>query len=403
MMVQFSGRIMDVPKSFIREILKVAINPEIISFAGGLPNKDLFPVSEIQQAADIQFEEYGRDILQYSSTEGYLPLREYIAARYKEKKNLEVPTDNILITSGSQQALDLLGKVFIDKGDKIIIEEPGYLGAIQAFSIYEPKFSTVPLNERGLDNKCLNDILDKSNPKLIYLVPNFQNPSGISSSEDNRKETANLISERDLYLIEDDPYGELRYVGKNIKSFKKYLPKKTILLGSFSKVVAPSFRIGWIVAPDDVMDKLIIAKQASDLHTNFIGQRIIYQFLISNNLDEHVEKIKNKYNKQREKMLSAIEQYLPSGVSSTKPEGGMFLWLTLPEKLNAKVLFEKALNKKVAFVPGDPFYIGKRDLNTLRLNFSCVNEDKIEEGIKRLGTAIEESLDLRRRGKYVER
>ncbi len=389
----FSDRIMDVPKSFIREILKVAINPEIISFAGGLPNKNLFPVSGIQQAANFQFENFGKDILQYSSTEGYLPLREYIADRYKEKKNLKVSADNILITSGSQQALDLLAKVFLNEGDEIIIEEPGYLGAIQAFSVYQPSFKTVPLKESGLDINFLEKVLKNTRAKLIYLVPNFQNPSGVSSSEINREQTANLIKDKDLYLVEDDPYGDLRYVGNDIKSFKKFLPEKTILLGSFSKVVAPAFRIGWVVANDDVMDKLITAKQATDLHTNYLGQRIIHQFLISNIIDEHIEKIKNKYNKQREKMLSAIDMYLPASVSSTKPEGGMFLWLTLPEELQAKDLFHVALKKKVAFVPGDPFYVGKKGVNTLRLNFSCANEDMIDEGIKRLGEAIEELLN----------
>ncbi len=389
----FSDRIMDVPKSFIREILKVAINPEIISFAGGLPNKDLFPVNGIQQAANFQFDNFGKDILQYSSTEGYLPLREYIADRYKENKNLDISADNILITSGSQQALDLLAKVFLNEGDEIVIEEPGYLGAIQAFSVYQPSFKTVPLRENGMDINCLEKVLKNSEPKLIYLVPNFQNPSGVSSSEINREQTSNLIKNKDIYLVEDDPYGDLRYVGDDIKSFKEFLPEKTILLGSFSKVVAPAFRIGWVVASDDVMDKLITAKQASDLHTNYLGQRIMYQHLISNSIDEHIKKIKNKYNKQREKMLSAINMYLPESVSSTKPEGGMFLWLTLPEELQAKDLFEVALKKKVAFVPGDPFYVGKKGVNTLRLNFSCTNEDMIEEGIKRLGVAIEELLN----------
>lgn len=388
----FSDRIMDVPKSFIREILKVAINPEIISFAGGLPNKDLFPVGEIQKAANFQFDNYGKDILQYSSTEGYLPLREYIAARYKEKKGIDISANNILLTSGSQQALDLLAKIFIDRKDQIIIEEPGYLGAIQAFSVYQPQFKTVPLYEGGLDIEYLNKTLNSSNPKLIYLVPNFQNPSGVSYSESKRKEISDLIRDRNIYLIEDDPYGELRYVGEDINSFKKFLTEKTILLGSFSKVVAPGFRIGWIVADEDIMEKLVTAKQASDLHTSYIGQRILYQFLTSNNLDEHVEKIKNKYNSQRESMLTAIKEYLPSNVSTTKPEGGMFLWVTLPEKIAAKELFTKALEKKVAFVPGDPFYIGKEGVNTLRLNFSCVNEGRIEEGIRRIAEALKELL-----------
>ena len=388
----FSERIADVPKSFIREILKVAVDPEIISFAGGLPNKELFPVDDIQKAADFQLGHYGRDILQYSSTEGYLPLREYIAKRYKEKKQLNISADNILITSGSQQALDLLGKIFINKGDHLIIEEPGYLGAIQAFSIYEPVFRAIPLKEDGLVVDKLRKALENSEPKLMYLVPNFQNPSGITYSEANREKISQLIEKKRCYIIEDDPYGELRYIGKDRKSFQHFLPDQTILLGSFSKVVAPGFRIGWMAASDDLMDKLITAKQASDLHTNYFGQRILYQFLVSNNLDEHVEKIKERYNKQRERMLYYIEKYLPAGISSTRPEGGMFLWLSLPDKMKAMDLFNIAIKMLVAFVPGDPFYVGKDGVNTLRLNFSCSSEETIEEGIKRLGLAINQLL-----------
>ncbi|MFW6034706.1 MAG: PLP-dependent aminotransferase family protein [Halothermotrichaceae bacterium] len=388
----FAERMLDIPKSFIREILKVAVDPEIISFAGGLPNKELFPVADIQEAARSQFELAGKEILQYTTTEGYLPLRQYIADRYKENRGIEISPQNILITSGSQQALDLLAKIFLNKDDKVILEEPGYLGAIQAFSIYAPEFKTVPLHEDGLDIKSLKQVLGKYSPKLMYTVPNFQNPSGISYTEKNRKQVADLMRDKEMLIIEDDPYGDLRYVGENILSFKQIIPEQSILLGSFSKTVAPGFRIGWVVAPEPVFEKLVIAKQASDLHTNYVGQRILYQYLATNDLDQHVARIKECYNKQREVMLDSIEKYFPKEIECTQPEGGMFLWAELPEGLSAMDLFETAIDAKVAFVPGDPFYIDQEDVNTLRLNFSCVAEDQIDIGIKRLGKAIKEML-----------
>ncbi|RAK10247.1 2-aminoadipate transaminase [Halanaerobium saccharolyticum] len=389
----FSDRISDVPKSFIREILKIAVNPDIISFAGGLPNKKLFPVSELQEVTNYVFESSGQEALQYSNTEGFLPLRKIIAERYKEKKGIKILPKNILITNGSQQGLDLLGKIFLNKGDEVILEEPGYLGAIQAFSVYRPFFKTVKLLDSGLNISEFSKVLSSSRPKFIYTVPNFQNPSGISYSDSNRKKISNLIRERELFLIEDDPYGDLRYTGQDKVSFKKLIPEQTILLGSFSKIVAPSFRIGWVVASDQIMDKLIIAKQASDLHTNYISQRILYQYLIDKDIEQHIKKIKDKYNSQRKVMLNSIEKYFPAEVTTTTPEGGMFLWVTLPEEISAMDLFNIAIEKKVAFVPGGPFYINKDDINTLRLNFSCVDEENIEIGIKRLSSAIKMAMN----------
>lgn len=380
----FSERIIDVPKSFIREILKVAVEPDIISFAGGLPNRDLFPVLALQEASNDVFDSSGKEILQYSNTEGYLPLREYIAKRYEIKKGIKISPENILITNGSQQGLDLLAKVFLNQEDEIIIEEPGYLGAIQAFSIYSPSFRTVQLSDEGLNIQELAGVLNTYNPKLMYTVPNFQNPSGISYSKANREAVASLIKDKDIYLIEDDPYGELRYIGEDIVSFKKILPEQTILLGSFSKIVAPSFRIGWVVAPDFIMEKLIIAKQASDLHSNYISQRILDQYLSDNDLNEHISLIKDTYNRQRKAMLNSIKNYFSDQIKCTRPEGGMFLWVTLPDDIPAMDFFDLAIQNKVAFVPGDPFYINKENANTLRLNYSCVDEKKIEMGIKRL-------------------
>lgn len=350
----FAERIKDVPKSFIREILKVAANPEIISFAGGLPNPDFFPENEIAAVCDKLIKESGKDIFQYSTTEGYLPLRKYIAERYKKKYDIEVEPDEILITNGSQQGLDLLGKVLVNEGENIVIENPGYLGAIQALSVYRPYFIDIKMDENGIDVNEFERVIKTTPVKLFYSVPNFQNPSGITYSDERRKKVADIMKNSDTIFVEDNPYGELRFMGEDIPPVRKYLPNG-IMLGSFSKIVVPSFRIGWIVAPKDIMDKLITAKQAADLHTNYFSQRVIYEYLANYNIDNHIAKIKEAYGKQREAMVNAIEKYFPKEVEYTKPEGGMFLWATLPEGVSSLQLFELAIKKNVAFVPGSPF------------------------------------------------
>ena len=385
----FSDRISDVPRSFIREILKVTLDPTIISFAGGLPNRKFFPVQELKAATNKVFDTMGRDVLQYSASEGYAGLREMIAERYREKKNLDISAENILITNGSQQGLDLMGKILINDGDDVIIEEPAYLGAIQAFSIFKPRFNPVILTEEGLDIKQFKAVMTARKPKLMYTVPNFQNPSGISYSERTRREMADIIKGTKTLLIEDDPYGDLRYSGEGKSSFKSILPKNTILFGSFSKTISPGLRLGWIVAPHDIMEKLIVAKQAADLHTTHFTQCILWQYMKDNDIEAHIRIIKEAYGKQAKAMLESIKQYFPSGVAHTTPEGGMFLWVTLPENTSSRDLLDLAIKDKVIFVPGDPFYVNRRETNTLRLNFSCTDEETTEIGIKSLGKAIE--------------
>ena len=388
----FADRMADVPRSFIREILKVAVDEEFISFAGGLPNRDMFPVEELRAAANKVFDTAGKESLQYSNTEGYLPLREYISARYKETRGLDVHPDSILITNGSQQGLDLLGKIMIDDGDEVVIEEPGYLGAIQCFSMYNANFNPVTLNPDGIDLEQLARVVKEKNPKLYYMVPNFQNPSGISYSEPNREAVAEIVKGTRTLIIEDDPYGDLRYFGGALPSFMRYAPDNTIMLGSFSKTVVPSFRMGWIVASGQIMEKLNIAKQASDLHSNYFTQRLLFQYLQDNYLSDHIKKIRNLYGKQCKAMIDALREFFPKGIEFTMPEGGMFLWVTLPDNLSAMRLFEIAILKKVAFVPGNPFYVNRPDANTLRLNFSCVDEATIRIGIQRLGEAVQELI-----------
>jgi 2-aminoadipate transaminase len=388
----FSDRITDVPRSFIREILKVALDPSVISFAGGLPNRDLFPAEELRAATEKVFSIHGRDIFQYSNSEGYLKLREYIAERFRRKQGLDIPVEDILITSGSQQGLDLLGKVLLNDGDSLIIEEPGYLGAIQAFSIYRPTFLPVPVSDYGMDPERLMSAMSTDKPKLMYTVPNFQNPSGISYSQENRLEVSEVLRGTNTLLIEDDPYGDLRFEGDAKKSFKELLPDNTVMLGSFSKTIVPGFRLGWIAAPKRIMDKLIIAKQATDLHTSHFTQAIIYQYLKDNDVDKHISKIRTAYGNQCRAMIASTGKYFPAGVTHTRPEGGMFIWADLPEGASALDLFELAVKDKVIFVPGDPFYVNKKRTRTLRLNFSCVDEGTIVTGISRLGGAIRELL-----------
>ncbi|MDR0940648.1 MAG: PLP-dependent aminotransferase family protein [Bacteroidales bacterium] len=390
----FADRISDVPKSFIREILKVTVSPDIISFAGGLPNRDLFPVAALKEAGCRVFDNDCPDALQYSTTEGSLQLREYIAERYKKVKGLNIEPKNILITTGSQQALDLLGKTFLNENDRVIIEKPGYLGAIQLFSIYKARFSAVTLENDGVNLAELEKASRLRNTKLMYTVPNFQNPTGITYSNEKREQIAEILRGRPIMLIEDDPYGDLRYEGTQQNSFMQYLPEQTILLGSFSKTVVPSFRTGWVVAPDEIMEKLIIAKQASDLHTNFFTQKLLFEYLSKNDLDAHIEKIRAVYGRQCVAMIESIKRHFPENVHYTLPEGGMFLWVTLPEGVSSMDLVNEAIKKDVIFVPGNPFYSSQNKIvNTLRLNFSCVDEETIEIGIKRLGETIKEYLE----------
>ncbi|MBN2591112.1 MAG: PLP-dependent aminotransferase family protein [Sedimentisphaerales bacterium] len=387
----FASRINTIPKSFIREILKVTQNPDMISFAGGLPNPRFFPVREIKETTlDVLA---GTDVsaLQYSTTEGYQPLREYIAKRYQKRK-LSITADEILITNGSQQGLDLIGKVFINKGDRIAIEKPAYLGAIQAFSVYEPQFCPIPLLNDGVDINRLETELSVNSVKLFHTVINFQNPSGITYSENKRRELTELLKQHNTIAVEDDPYSDLRFSGTAPQSMRSRLNGKVILLGSFSKTIAPGLRLGWICAKREIMDKLVTAKQASDLHSNSLCQKIVHQYLINNDVDKHIETIINVYKKQRDVMITAIDENFPSEVIFTKPEGGMFLWVTLPEQLSALELFKLAVKENVAFVPGTPFYVDNGGKNNMRLNFSNADENTIKEGIKRLGLIIRKLL-----------
>ena len=388
----FAQRFAKVEPSFIREILKVAMNPDVISFAGGLPNPAFFPHEELAVASTKILQNQSNGALQYAATEGFAPLRQYIADRYFKQYGMQVSPNNILITNGSQQALDLLGKVLVNEGDNLIIEEPGYLGAIQALSVYQPNFQGVALNDDGLDLSELDALLaEPKRAKLLYGVTNFQNPTGLSYSLENRQAVAERLIKHDVLMIEDNPYGELRFEGEHLPPIAKLAPENVVLLGSFSKVVVPSFRLGWMLMPDWLCQKVIIAKQASDLHTNGFVQQVLHSYLEENDLDEHIDRIRTVYGRQKIAMENALLKYCP-GIEFTRPEGGMFLWLKLPKHINAMELFDVAIKENVAFVPGQPFYVRPDILNTARLSYAGADEATIEEGIKRLGRVISQVL-----------
>ena len=387
--MKYSNRILNTPASFTRRILAIAADPSIISFAGGLPNPTSFPMDDIQASLDRIIGMYGDKLFQYATTPGYEPLRQYIADKYNQQHQLGLTADDILITTGSQQALDLIGKAVINKGDRLIIEEPGYLGAIQAFSLYQPQFVTVPLEEEGLNISALTEALKEPDVKCMYTVPNFQNPSGLTYSKKNRQAVAAALKGNDVFLIEDDPYGELRFRGEQLPYIGANDPEHSILLGSFSKTITPGMRIGFIITRNkELMHYINVAKQASDLHTNIFAQYVIYDYLTHNDYYTHIDKIINMYRDQSNMMLTAMDQYFPDHIKYTKPEGGMFIWATLPEDQSSMELFDKAMEKNVAFVPGNPFYVDKDFVNTLRLNYTNSTDETIIEGIKRLASVM---------------
>ncbi|ADZ08962.1 putative transcriptional regulator, GntR family [Methanobacterium lacus] len=384
----YANRMSKIPRSFVREILKVADEPDIISFAGGLPNPDTFPEEEFAESTSYILENSGAEALQYSTTEGYEPLRKLVSERYS-KNGLSVDPKNILITNGSQQGLDLVAKVFLNKDDTVLVEKPTYLAALQAFGLFEPNFKSIPLLNDGVDVDVLRSQIEEDSPKLFYSIPNFQNPTGISYSLEKRKIIGKLLNQNETILVEDNPYGEIRFMGENLPPIKTFTDN-SILLGSFSKVVAPGIRLGWIVAEDETMHHLVTAKQASDLHSNFFSQMIVHHYLTKYDVEEHLSMIRQMYKDQRDFMVEMIKLHFPDDVKYTQPEGGMFLWVTLPGDMAAMELFERTMEDKVAFVPGEAFYSDDPQKNTLRLNFSNSNNTKIEEGIKKMGNAIRE-------------
>ncbi|KOF51925.1 2-aminoadipate aminotransferase [Achromobacter sp. DMS1] len=387
----FSERAQQLTSSAIREILKVTERPEVISFAGGLPAPAGFPVEVVRAAFDKVLATNGRAALQYGPTEGYRPLREWVAADLAAA-GAQVSPEQILIVSGSQQALDLLGKVLIDKDSKVLVEDPSYLGALQSFSLYQPQYVPVPTDEGGLIPEAITPEL-AAGARFLYALPNFQNPTGRTLSLERRIALLKRAAELGLAIIEDDPYGELRYAGEpqpGLFTLATEYGANVIRLGTFSKVLAPGLRLGFIAAARPIIDKLVQAKQATDLHTPTLTQMAVYEIVKDGFLQEHLPNVREIYRKQGRCMLEAIEREFPDTVSWTRPEGGMFLWVTLPGHIDSTALLQKAIEQNVAFVPGAPFYSGGGRANTMRLSFATVPEDKIRAGIAILGKLLKE-------------
>lgn len=389
--MEFARRMSSVHRSFIREILKAAVDPEIISFAGGLPNPRFFPVRELEEATRKVLSADGAAALQYATTEGYPPLREKIAERYAARGTTVQP-DEVLILNGSQQGLDLVAKVFLDAGDEVLVESPSYLAALQCFGFFEPRFNPLPMDKDGVCVRDLGAALQAA-ARLFYAIPNFQNPSGISYSRERRREAARLLAGSTTVLVEDDPYGEIRFMGEDQPSLRTCISElgatdTSVLLGTFSKIVSPGVRLGWIVAGGQIMEKLVVAKQAADLHSNELTQRIVHRYLCDCDVNVHIQRIRDAYRRQRDLMVGAVKALFPPDVRCTEPEGGMFLWMTLPAGMSAMTFFEKGLAQKVTFVPGAAFfpseYRGSGRDTTLRLNFSNCDEAMIEMGMTRL-------------------
>ena len=393
----FSERAKHMKASEIRELLKLTQIPNIISFAGGLPNPDAFPVDDLAEIASDLIKNNGKAVLQYGSTEGSVSLREQLCERLA-KEGIEGGLENIMITSGSQQGLDIMAKLFLNLRDRIIVGAPTYLGGTGAFNSYRGWMEMVPLDNNGLRIDLLEERLEQMkrydiSPKFIYVVPTFQNPAGVTMPEKRRRRLVDIAIENDLLILEDDPYGDLRYSGTHQRPIKAFDDEGVVIyLGTFSKILAPGFRVAWAVGSETIIRKFVIAKQSIDLCSSTLGQHIASEFMRRGLLDPHIEKIKIMYKRKRNLMLNAMDKYMPKEAEWTKPDGGLFLWTTLPEYIESKELLMSAVNKKVAFVVGTAFFPDRSGQNTMRLNFSHPADDKIEEGVKRLAEVIEARL-----------
>lgn len=390
MEIRFSDRANGLKASEIRELLKLTEMPEIISFAGGLPAKELFPIEKIKEVILEVMDKDGTAALQYGPTEGYRPLREIVAKERMSTAHMNLAADDVIITTGSQQGLEFSAKLFLNKGDVVICESPSYLGAINAFKAYEPRFVEVEMDEHGMVMSELEKAL-KDNPdaKMIYTIPDFQNPTGITLSDDRRKRIAELASEYKIPVIEDNPYGELIYEGEVHPAIKSYDKEGwVVFLGTFSKTFTPGLRLGWICASPEILNKYVLIKQGADLQSSSLDQRIAAAFMQKYDLNEHIEKIRDVYGKRRTLMLESMDKYFPEGVKHTNPYGGLFTWVELREDLDAALIMEECIKENVAYVPGGSFFPNSAQKNFFRVNYSCMPEEKIVEGIKRLGKVL---------------
>ena len=394
MAVKFAKRLDNLEGSAIRELLKLTQRPEVISFAGGMPAPELFPVEEMKKVSVAVLEEQGQVALQYTTTEGYAPLREKIADRMNTKLKTNVKADDILITSGSQQGLDFAGKVFIDEGDVILCESPSYMGALNAMKSYQPKFIEIPTDNDGMIMEELEKVLATTDRvKMIYVIPDFQNPSGRTWPMDRRLKFMEIINKYEIPVVEDNPYGELRYEGEFLPSLKSFDKEGYVVyLGTFSKILCPGYRLGWVCASPEILAKYIRCKEDGDLQTSTISQLEVSRYLDECDVDAHVLEIRALYKKRRDLMLKTIEEEFPEGVKWTHPEGGLFMWVTVPESINTTEMMKKCVDNNVAYVPGVAFYPGRTKTNNFRLNYSNMDEERIVIGIKRIAEVIKNEL-----------
>ncbi|MBN1641898.1 MAG: PLP-dependent aminotransferase family protein [Anaerolineae bacterium] len=387
----FAERTTRMRSSIIRELLQLTQRPGMISFAGGLPAPEMFPVRDLREACEFVLTEVPDRALQYGPTQGVSGLLEYLAAQ-GQKYGVPSQAENILITNGSQQALDLIGRVFINPGDNIMTERPTYLGAIQAWGVYGPNFVTVPLDDQGMQVDIAEQILQETKVKFIYVLPNFHNPAGTTMPLDRRERLVRLAAKHNAFIIEDDPYGELRFEGEDIPPIVSLHKENVIYLSTFSKTLAPGLRLGWISGPSEIIGRLSQAKQGTDLHTSTFTQYVAYDICERGLIRSHVRKIRAEYRLRRDVMLEAIAEHFPEGASWARPQGGLFLWVRLPESVDVEPLFHIALEEQVAFVPGYVFYPDGGGRHSMRLNFSCMGPPQIREGIARLGRAIRRQI-----------
>lgn len=394
MQYSYAKRMQQVRASEIRELLKLTQSPDIISFSGGLPSPKLFPIEDIKTACQTVLSESGREALQYTTTEGYAPLRRWVADRMNRRLGTRFSEDEILLTHGSQQAIDLTGKVFLDEDDVVLCESPTYLAAISAFRLFGCRFIEVPTDDDGMIPEELEKILaTESRVKLIYTIPEFQNPTGRTWSLERKKAIVSIATRHGIVVLEDNPYGELRFEGDALPSSASFDTIGNVLcLGTFSKIFCPGYRIGWIASSRELIDKYVLVKQGTDLQCNTIGQYEIAEYLKSFDIDSHIDKIREDYRAKRDIMLEAMDEYFPEVVTYTRPSGGLFGWVTLPERIDARDLLVECLKEKVAFVPGGSFFPNGGHQNTLRINFSYATQEQLKEGIKRIASTLERAL-----------
>jgi 2-aminoadipate transaminase len=392
MELHFARRMGSIRPSTIREILKVTEQAEMLSFAGGLPAPELFPVAEILAATERVLSQGGAAALQYGPSEGFAPLRECFAAESR-KRGIRCTADDILIMTGSQQPLDLTGKIFLDPGDCVLTESPTYMAALQAFHSYEARFVAAPTDENGLIPEALPALIEHERPKFLYTIPNFQNPTGVTLTAARRQQIYDIAARYGLMIYEDDPYGALRYAGQGIPPIKALDTEGLVIYQStISKTIAPGLRTGWVVASEAIRRKLTIAKQAADLHTSSLDQRIVHRYLTDFDSPAHVERIRCAYGERFAVMNECLRQFMPANFHWTHPEGGMFLWVTCPEGINTNQLMLEAVKRKILFVPGQDFFPDASGQRYMRLNFSNSTPEQIREGIGRLGAVAREAL-----------